>query len=92
VVAAGIAVASVPPARARVKALPVLAEATDIGMPRPLAPDIERSEVTLDGVAGHLYAGGTDCTNASGKPGIKVLCGDCKEELEADAPEDEAGG
>lgn len=56
--AAALAVAIVPNLRARVKAVPVLAAALDLPFPRPLAPDVERLEVRLAGVDGHLYTTG----------------------------------
>jgi pimeloyl-ACP methyl ester carboxylesterase len=45
-----------PPMQARGKALGVLAEGVGIGFPRPFAAEIRRTDVTLDGVTGHLYA------------------------------------
>ncbi|MGH2692253.1 MAG: hypothetical protein ACRDHM_07085 [Actinomycetota bacterium] len=45
-----------PAVQARGKALAVLAEAVGIGFPRPFAEDIRRTEVSLDGVTGHLYS------------------------------------
>lgn len=48
--------AFLPPVQARGKALGALAEAVGIGFPRPFAPEIERTDVSLDGVTGHLYA------------------------------------
>ena len=45
-----------PPVQARVKALAVLAESVGIDFPRPFAADFQRSDVSLDGVTGHLYA------------------------------------
>jgi pimeloyl-ACP methyl ester carboxylesterase len=44
-----------PPVQARGKAVAVLAEAVGIDVPRPFAADIRRTDVTLDGVTGHLY-------------------------------------
>lgn len=55
--AAAVIVAGLFPAvQARGKALAVLAEAVGIGFPRPLAEDITRTDVSLDGVTGHLYS------------------------------------
>lgn len=51
-----IAAGFLPPVQARVKALGVLAESVGIDFPRPFAADFRRSEVSLDGVTGHLYA------------------------------------
>ena len=51
-----IAAGFLPPVQARVKALAVLAESVGIDFPRPFAADFGRSDVTLDGVTGHLYA------------------------------------
>jgi pimeloyl-ACP methyl ester carboxylesterase len=48
--------AFLPPVQARGKALAVLAEALGIGFPRPFAAEIDRTDTTLDGVTGHLYA------------------------------------
>ena len=45
-----------PGVQARGKALAVLAEAVGIDFPRPLAEDITRTDVSLDGVTGHLYS------------------------------------
>jgi pimeloyl-ACP methyl ester carboxylesterase len=45
-----------PPVQARGKALAVLAEAVGIDFPRPFAPQIRRTDVSLDGVTGYLYA------------------------------------
>jgi pimeloyl-ACP methyl ester carboxylesterase len=44
-----------PAVQARGKALAVLAEAVGIDFPRPFADDIRRTDVSLDGVTGHLY-------------------------------------
>lgn len=51
-----IAAGFLPPVQARGKALAVLAEAVGIGFPRPFAEEIRRTDVTLDGVTGHLYS------------------------------------
>jgi pimeloyl-ACP methyl ester carboxylesterase len=56
--AVAVAVVVLPPLRARVKALPVLAAAVDVALPRPLAPEVQRHEVELAGVPGHLYTTG----------------------------------
>lgn len=48
--------AFLPSVQARGKAIAVLAEAVGIDFPRPFAEDIRRSDVTLDGVTGHLYS------------------------------------
>ncbi len=45
-----------PPVQARGKALAVLAESVGIDFPRPFAPEIRRTDVSLDGVTGHLYS------------------------------------
>lgn len=45
-----------PPVQARGKALGVLAEAVGIGFPRPFAAEYRKTDVSLDGVTGHLYA------------------------------------
>lgn len=50
-----IGLALLPPIQARGKAVALLAEAVGAQLPRPFAPEIRRREVTLDGVAGHLY-------------------------------------
>ena len=42
-------------ARARLKAVAVLAQVMREGFPRPFAPDVARTEITLDGVVGDLY-------------------------------------
>lgn len=44
-----------PLVQARGKALAVLAEALGAPFPRPFAPDVDRSEILLDGVRGDLY-------------------------------------
>lgn len=44
-----------PPVQAGVKSAAVLAEAFEVGVPRPLAADVERRTVRLAGVDGHLY-------------------------------------
>lgn len=45
-----------PAVQARGKALAVFAEAVGIDFPRPFAADIRRTDVSLDGVTGHVYA------------------------------------
>lgn len=50
----------VPDARAGAKAAGLLLEALGTGAPRPLAADVERREVRLDGVTGDLYTTGGD--------------------------------
>lgn len=52
------AVLAVPGLRAGAKAPGLLAEAVGTDVPRPLAADVERSEVRLDGVLGDLYDAG----------------------------------
>ena len=57
-VAAAVAVTGagfVPAVQARAKAMAVLAEAVGVSFPRPFAPTVTRSEVSLDGVTGDLY-------------------------------------
>lgn len=56
VTVAGALVAAVPHLRAHAKAVPVLAEATGMPAPRPLAADVEAATTSLDGVAGWLAA------------------------------------
>jgi pimeloyl-ACP methyl ester carboxylesterase len=51
-----IAAGFLPPVQARGKALAVLAESVGIGFPRPFAEDVRRTDVSLDGVTGHLYS------------------------------------
>jgi pimeloyl-ACP methyl ester carboxylesterase len=51
-----IAAGFLPSVQARGKALAVLAESVGIGFPRPFARDVRRTDVTLDGVTGHLYS------------------------------------
>ena len=51
-----IAAGFLPPVQARGKALAVLAESVGIGFPRPFAREISRTDVSLDGVTGHLYS------------------------------------
>ena len=48
-------VAFLPAVQARAKAIAVLVEAVGGSFPRPLAPSVERRDVSLDGVSGHLY-------------------------------------
>jgi pimeloyl-ACP methyl ester carboxylesterase len=50
----------VPAARAGAKAPGLLLEAFGAGVPRPLAPAVERREVRLDDVVGDLYDTGSD--------------------------------
>jgi pimeloyl-ACP methyl ester carboxylesterase len=47
--------ALLPAVQARGKAIAVLVEAVGGSFPRPLAPSVERKDVSLDGVTGHLY-------------------------------------
>lgn len=49
--------ASLPPVTARVRAAGVAGELLDYPVPRPLAADVGRRSVSLDGVDGDLYAG-----------------------------------
>ncbi|MDQ4005820.1 MAG: hypothetical protein M3135_05915 [Actinomycetota bacterium] len=49
------AVALFPSVQAGGKALPMLAEAVGIDIPRPFAPEISRTDTELGGVTGHLY-------------------------------------
>jgi pimeloyl-ACP methyl ester carboxylesterase len=53
-----IVAALLPAVQARGKGLAVLVEAVGGSFPRPLAPSIQRKDVTLDGVTGHLYVPG----------------------------------
>lgn len=46
----------VPPFRAAAKAVTIVADALDLPLPRPLATQITRTVVEIDGVAGHVYA------------------------------------
>lgn len=48
--------ALVPSARAWSKALPVLVEGVGGSFPRPLAPEVSRRDLDLEGVTGHLYS------------------------------------
>jgi pimeloyl-ACP methyl ester carboxylesterase len=54
-----IGVALVPQLQTRAKALGLLLEALGADVPRPLAPDVIRREVLLDGVVGDVYLPGT---------------------------------
>jgi pimeloyl-ACP methyl ester carboxylesterase len=54
------AVAFLPSVQARGKALPMLADAVGLDVPRPFAPDVSRTDVALRGVTGHLYVPATD--------------------------------
>ena len=54
------AVALFPSVQARGKALPMLAEAVGLDVPRPLAPEVRRTELELGGATGHLYVTATD--------------------------------
>jgi pimeloyl-ACP methyl ester carboxylesterase len=54
--AAVILAGLLPPVQARGKGLAVLAEAVGIDFPRPFAAEYERTDASLDGVTGHLYA------------------------------------
>jgi pimeloyl-ACP methyl ester carboxylesterase len=56
VAAAGVVLVLLPPVQARAKAAAVLADALDLGTPRPLAAEVTRQGVTVGGVAGELYA------------------------------------
>jgi pimeloyl-ACP methyl ester carboxylesterase len=51
-----VLVGVVPPARARAKAVPALAEAIGIDVPRPLAAEVEVTEARLGTAVGDLYA------------------------------------
>ncbi len=60
-IVAGAVVAAVPPLRARAKAIGVIAEATGINLPRPLARSVEVRERQLaPSVVGDMYSGGED--------------------------------
>jgi pimeloyl-ACP methyl ester carboxylesterase len=59
-----------PPVQARGKAIGTLAEAIGAGFPRPLAPEIERSETRLGGIRGDLYG-----PEGGDAPGIVILHG-----------------
>jgi pimeloyl-ACP methyl ester carboxylesterase len=57
-VAAVLLLALLPPIRARAKAVPLLADAVGLAVPRAFAAEVVRREITLGGVPGHLYSGG----------------------------------
>jgi pimeloyl-ACP methyl ester carboxylesterase len=64
-----VTVSVVPGLRAGAKATALLPEGFGLAVPRPLAPDVERTEERLDGVLGDLYAAGDDAPPVMLLPG-----------------------
>lgn len=65
-----LVVAVVPPLRARAVGLPAATDAVDVGLPRPLALDVDRRGTELGGIAADRYGRG-----ASVDPAIVVIPG-----------------